>query len=60
MERTLQEDQTFALVYSKQEEGCQDKGLTSVTQANPSFIQQEHRDGITLSSDSIAVIVRAH
>jgi len=46
-------------VHSKQEEGCQDKGLASATQTNPSFAQREHGDSIILPSDSIKATVRA-
>ena len=49
----------FALVHSKQEEGCQDEKLANVMQTNPSFAQQEHRDGIISLRDRIAAIVRA-
>jgi hypothetical protein len=47
-------------VHSKHKEGCQDKGLASATQTNPSFAQREHGDGIILPSDSIAVTVRVY
>jgi len=48
----------FALVHSKQEEGYQDKGLTSVMQTNPFFIQWEYKDSIISLRDSIVVTVR--
>jgi len=47
-------------VHSKYKEGCQDKGLASATQTNPSFAQREYKDGIILLSDSIAAIVRIY
>jgi len=48
----------FALVHSKQEEGCWDKGLASATQTSPSFAQREYGDGIILPSDSMLATVR--
>jgi hypothetical protein len=59
VERTSQDDRTFALVHSEHEEGCRDEGLASATQTNPSFAQREHGDGIISPSDSMAVTVRA-
>jgi len=58
-ERTSQDERTFALVHSEQEEGCRDEGLASATQTNPSFAQREHGDGIISPSDSIEATVRA-
>jgi len=49
----------FALVHSKQDKGCQDEGLTSVTHTNPAFAQREHGDGIISLSNSMAATVRA-
>jgi hypothetical protein len=36
-ERTSHDNRMFALVHSKQEDGCQDEGLASAIQTNPSF-----------------------
>ena len=57
-ERTSQDDRTFALVHSEQEEGCRDEGLASATQTNPSFAQREQGIAITSPSDSIEETVR--
>ena len=48
----------FALVHSKQEEGCWDKGLASATQTNPSFAHLKQGIAITSPSDSIEETVR--
>jgi hypothetical protein len=47
----------FDLVHSEYKEGCRDEGLASVTYTNPSFVQQEYRDGIISPSDNIKAIV---
>ena len=48
----------FALVHSKQEDGCQAEGLASATQTNPSFAQREYGDGIISPSDSMEETIR--
>jgi len=58
-ERTSQDERTFALVHSEQEEGCREDGLANATQTNPSFEQREHGDGITSPNDNITATVRA-
>ena len=46
-------------MHSKQEDGYWVKGLASTTQTNPSFAQQEYRDGIISPSNSIEETIRA-
>ena len=54
---TSQDNCIFNLVHSKQEEGWQLEGAEIAIYTNPSFKQQEHKDGIILLNNNIAATV---